>query len=54
MDKVSFTEEQILEHYRTEADKHGMEGSSTIQDVRTRKLEMEAIFSYILQTQELR
>ena len=43
----TFTEEQIIGHYRSEAEKHGMEGTSTIQDMRTRRLEMEAIFSYI-------
>ncbi len=44
---MSFTEDQILGHYRSEAEKHGMEGTSTIQDIRTRELEMQAIFSYI-------
>lgn len=44
---MSFNEEQIVSHYRSEAEKHGMEGTSTIQDIRTRHLEMEAIFSYI-------
>src|SRR5437588_5845145 len=40
-------ENEILKHYRSEADKHGLEGTSTIQDIRTRRLEMNAIFSYL-------
>jgi len=41
------TQDEILEHYCSEANKHGLEGTSTIQDIRTRKLEMDAIFSYL-------
>jgi len=41
------TENEIMEHYRSEANKHGGAGTSTIQDIRTRKLEMDAIFSYL-------
>jgi SAM-dependent methyltransferase len=44
---MSFTEDQIIDHYRSEAEKHGMDGTSTIQDIRTRRLEIAAIFSYI-------
>jgi SAM-dependent methyltransferase len=41
------TKEKIIDHYRGEAVKHGLEGTSTIQDIRTRRLEMDALFSYI-------
>jgi len=40
-------QERIRDHYRAEASKHGLEGTSTIQDIRTRRLEMDAIFSYV-------
>lgn len=40
-------EEKILEHYASEAKKHGLEGTSTIQDMRTRRLEIDAIFSQL-------
>lgn len=38
---------QILDLYQSEAEKHGPAGTSTIQDIRTRQLEMDAIFSYM-------
>lgn len=44
---MSLKKHQILEHYRSEAMKHRLEGTSTIQDIRTRRLEIEAIFSYV-------
>jgi ubiquinone/menaquinone biosynthesis C-methylase UbiE len=39
--------EEILRHYKAEALKHGLEGTCTIQDMRTRQLEMDALFAYI-------
>ncbi|MCC7145935.1 MAG: methyltransferase domain-containing protein [Phycisphaeraceae bacterium] len=42
-----FTPQQILEHYKSEAAKHGESGTSTIQDLRTRQLEIEALFAYV-------
>lgn len=42
-----FTREQILELYGSEAGKHGEAGTSTIQDIRTRELEVAALFSYL-------
>lgn len=44
---MTFTVEQIQDHYQSEASKHGSGGSSTIQDSRTRELELEALFSYL-------
>jgi len=44
---MKFTTEDILKLYRTEAEKHGQGGTSTIQDIRTRELEIKALFSYI-------
>lgn len=44
---MPFTREQILELYRSEAQKHQEGGTSTIQDARTRELELQAIFSYL-------
>jgi SAM-dependent methyltransferase len=44
---MKFTQEDILKLYRSEAEKHGEDGRSTIQDIRTRRLEMEALFSYV-------
>ena len=44
---MKYTLDDIQRHYRSEAEKHGEKGTSTIQDIRTRQLEMEAIFSYI-------
>ena len=44
---MKFTKEDILELYKSEAEKHGEDGRSTIQDIRTRRLEMEALFSYV-------
>lgn len=46
-DTVTFTVDQILKLYEAEAQKHGLEGTSTIQDMRTRRLEMRALFGYI-------
>lgn len=42
-----FNHEQIRELYVKEAVKHGMLGTSTIQDLRTRKLELQAIGNYV-------
>lgn len=39
--------EEILIHYAEEAKKHGTEGTSTIQDIRTRRLEIEALLLYM-------
>lgn len=44
---MKFTTEDILKLYRTEAEKHGEGGTSTIQDIRTRQLEIQTLFSYI-------
>jgi ubiquinone/menaquinone biosynthesis C-methylase UbiE len=44
---MPFTRDDIIKLYRSEAEKHGMSGTSTIQDMRTRTLEMAAIFSYL-------
>lgn len=42
-----FSEADIVNLYKSEAQKHGAEGTSTIQDLRTRHMEMDAIFGYI-------
>ena len=42
-----FTAEDIQNLYASEASKHGVSGTSTIQDMRTRKLELEAMSSYV-------
>jgi SAM-dependent methyltransferase len=44
---MKYTVDDIQKHYQSEAAKHGDRGTSTIQDIRTRRLEMAAIFSYI-------
>ena len=44
---MKYTLDDIQRHYRSEAEKHGEKGTSTIQDIRTRQLEINAIFSYI-------
>ncbi|MCC7168610.1 MAG: class I SAM-dependent methyltransferase [Rhodospirillales bacterium] len=44
---MKFSREQIREHYRHEAEKHGAEGTSTIQDMRTRLLELAALAPYL-------
>jgi ubiquinone/menaquinone biosynthesis C-methylase UbiE len=44
---TKYTEQQILDLYKSEADKHGEAGTATIQDMRTRLLEVEAIAGYI-------
>jgi SAM-dependent methyltransferase len=44
---LAFTRDQILELYRSEATKHGDAGTSTIQDIRTRQLELQALSSYM-------
>src|SRR5262245_39834986 len=44
---AKFTLDDIKKLYVSEAEKHGTAGTSTIQDIRTRHLEMEAIFSYL-------
>ena len=45
--KRKFTREDICGLYGNEAEKHGLEGTSTIQDRRTRDLEVETISSYL-------
>jgi len=42
-----FTVADIKHLYATEAEKHGIAGTSTIQDMRTRDLEVRAISSYL-------
>jgi SAM-dependent methyltransferase len=42
-----FTRADISTLYAHEAEKHGLSGASTIQDFRTRHLEVEAIASYL-------
>ena len=44
---MKFTSDDIVKLYESEAKKHGEGGTSTIQDMRTRVLEMEALFSYV-------
>lgn len=44
---MKYTVDQIIALYEAEAKKHGGAGTSTIQDMRTRKLEMDALFSYL-------
>lgn len=44
---MKYTQDQILTLYKSEADKHGDGGASTIQDMRTRQLEIEAISGYL-------
>ena len=45
--KRKFTREDIRGLYGNEAEKHGLEGTSTIQDRRTRDLEVATISSYL-------
>ena len=44
---MKFTTTDILDLYKKEAERHGAGGTSTIQDIRTRNLEMQAIFAHI-------
>jgi len=44
---TKYTTDQILDLYKQEASRHGESGTSTIQDIRTRQLEMQQIFSYV-------
>lgn len=44
---MKYSLEQIVDLYSKEAEKHGDSGTSTIQDIRTRNLEIDAIFRYI-------
>jgi len=44
---MKYNTDQILELYEKEAIKHGVEGTATIQDIRTRNLEIEALASYM-------
>lgn len=44
---MKFTADQIKELYAGEARKHGLAGTSTIQDIRTRELEWNAICDYL-------
>jgi len=47
MSKMKFTTTDILDLYKSEAARHGADGASTIQDIRTRNLEMQAIFAHV-------
>jgi SAM-dependent methyltransferase len=42
---MGFTKDDIVKLYKSEADKHRDADTSTIQDARTRRLEMDALFS---------
>ncbi|HEX4411570.1 MAG TPA: class I SAM-dependent methyltransferase [Xanthobacteraceae bacterium] len=44
---MRFTQSDITTLYQSEATKHGLGGTSTIQDQRTRDLEIDAIASYL-------
>ena len=44
---MKFTTDDILKLYKSEAEKHGEGGTSTIQDIRTRHLEIQTLFSYM-------
>ena len=44
---MKFATTDIIKLYREQAKLHGAGGASTIQDMRTRRLEMAAIFSYM-------
>jgi len=44
---MGFNLDDIVKLYQSEAQKHGDAGTSTIQDIRTRRLEINAIFSYL-------
>lgn len=44
---MAFDEEMILKLYHEQAHKYGDTGESTIVDIRTRKLEVQALFQYI-------
>ena len=44
---MPFTKEQIRDLYRQEAARHGAGGTSTIQDIRTRDLEISAIRKHL-------
>lgn len=42
-----FTTEDIRKLYASEAEKHGLAGTSTIQDIRTRRLEVQAVRRHV-------
>jgi ubiquinone/menaquinone biosynthesis C-methylase UbiE len=42
-----FTTDDILSLYRSQAEMHGLDGTSTIQDIRTRRLELQALLQYV-------
>lgn len=44
---MKYTRDQILELYREQAQKHGDGGTSTIQDIRVRALELEALSAHL-------
>ena len=44
---MKFTVEDIQSLYESEARRHGEAGTATIQDIRTRRLEMAALSSYV-------
>jgi len=48
-----FTTDDIRRLYASEAAVHGTRGTSTIQDIRTRKLEVDAIASYLTDGQKV-
>jgi len=50
---MAFNEEMILQLYQDQAQKYGDKGESTIVDIRTRQLEMQAIFQYINESQRI-
>lgn len=50
---MKFDVNKMLEYYADEANKHGHSGTSTIQDMRTRLLEINAISKYIKEKQKI-
>lgn len=48
-----FTVDDITKLYASEASKHGVSGTSTIQDMRTRELEVKALSSYVRDGQKV-
>lgn len=44
---MTFTAKEVLKHYSNEADRHGDQGTSTVMDMRTRQLEINAILLYL-------
>jgi len=50
---MEFEIDSMLQHYAAEAKKHGLSGTSTIQDMRTRRLERNAIGQYLQDGQKI-